>query len=215
MVSGCHSTNAAFLLIDRSAKSVESFLPSRSKTWRRSRKHQSLAHTATSSRGSRSSTPTVDSSRLSRRGCRFLPASSSSACTADSFRTSRRSLLLFIDTHCRLISISLSRLSCLGSTVIVGSHCRLTSSFVSKLAVVAPSSLSDGPLLWKCDNITCSCRHCVGLLEITTKPKWNQSQNGLARCLPRHHLLVFFLLPVEYAPALFDWSSSPLNSMEL
>ena len=58
MVSGCHSTNSAFLLIDRSAKSVESFLPSRSRTWRRSRKHQSLAHTANSSR---------DSSRGSRR----------------------------------------------------------------------------------------------------------------------------------------------------
>ena len=134
VVSGCHSTNSAFLLIDRSAKSVESFLPSRSRTWRRSRKHQSLAN---SSR---------DSSRFSRRSCRLLLESSSSPCTADSFRTSRRSLLLFIDTHCRLISISLSRLSCLGCTFIVGSHCRLTSSFVSKLAAVAPSSLTQAVL---------------------------------------------------------------------
>ena len=46
------------LLIDKSAESVESFLPSRSRTWRRSRKHQSPAHTANSSR---------DSSRGSRR----------------------------------------------------------------------------------------------------------------------------------------------------
>ena len=39
------------LLIDRSAESVESFLPSRSRTWRRSREHQSPAHAADSSRG--------------------------------------------------------------------------------------------------------------------------------------------------------------------
>ena len=63
----------------------------------------------------------------------------------------------------------------------------------SRTTVRSNDTFSEGPLLWKCDNITCSCRHCVGLLEITTKPKWDQSQNGLARCLPRHHLLGFFL----------------------
>ena len=46
------------LLIDQSAELVRSFLPSRTKTWRRSREHQSSAHAADSSR---------DSSRGSRR----------------------------------------------------------------------------------------------------------------------------------------------------
>ena len=40
------------LLIDRSAESVESFLPSRSRTWRRSREHGSPAHAADPSRDS-------------------------------------------------------------------------------------------------------------------------------------------------------------------
>ena len=40
------------LLIDRSAELVESFLPSRSRIWRRSRNHQSSAQATDSSRGS-------------------------------------------------------------------------------------------------------------------------------------------------------------------
>ena len=35
VVSGYHSANSALLLIDRLAASVESFLPSRSRIWRR------------------------------------------------------------------------------------------------------------------------------------------------------------------------------------
>ena len=50
VVSGHHSNISAFLLIDRSAESVESSLPVRGGTWCRSHKHQSSTHSADSSR---------------------------------------------------------------------------------------------------------------------------------------------------------------------
>ena len=72
------------LLIDRSAELMESFLSSRSRTWRRSREHQSSAHAADSSR---------DSSRFSRRGC------------------SRLTIILIVGSQCWLISSFPSRLT--------------------------------------------------------------------------------------------------------
>ena len=97
------------LLIDRLAESVESFLPSRSRTWRRSRKHQWPAHTANSPR---------DSSRGSRRRhalwthldfhveavvfCRHLRRQFSPLTYLE-----LRVEVHVVDTSCRLISISI------------------------------------------------------------------------------------------------------------
>ena len=80
------------LLINRSAGLVESSRPVRGGTWRRTREHQSSAHSSDSSRLS-ALTRLVDSSRSLCRGCYAVVASSSSVCTADSSRTSRRGLL--------------------------------------------------------------------------------------------------------------------------
>ena len=80
------------LLIDRSAESVESSLPVRGETWRRTREHQSSVHSSDSSRdASRRSSLTrfVNSSRSSRRGCHAFLASSSSARTLISCIPSR------------------------------------------------------------------------------------------------------------------------------
>ena len=66
----CLVDHIRILLIDRSAESVESFLPVRGGAWCRSREHQSSTHSAESSRGSlrRHASRTVESSRSSRRG---------------------------------------------------------------------------------------------------------------------------------------------------
>ena len=34
---------------------------------------------------------------------------------------------------------------------------------LERLCEQSNDAFSDGPLLWKCDNITCCCRHCVEL----------------------------------------------------
>ena len=42
-------------------------------------------------------------------------------------------------------------------------HSPLAHFDLERLCKQSNGAFNDGPLLWKCDNITCSCRHCVEL----------------------------------------------------
>ena len=102
------------LLIDQTAESVESFLLSRSTTWRRSREHQSPAHAAYSSRGShRRHTMST-----------HLELHVGLSCCGGTF---------IVDSHCRLISSFVSRftavvLSSLTQAVVCSVCCLLDTS---------------------------------------------------------------------------------------
>ena len=63
-------------------------------------------------------------------------------------------------------------------------------------------TFSDGPLLWKCGNITCSCRHCVG----TARSVLCSCRTSGVRLVPEFRLPVMGLSEITR-----PWSSTECN----